>query len=169
MVDLQKLAREKQLIQLRMSVSLDVQRILKHTLGIAHDTLLTVDEVLDELQKHFKNQRNEALRRRELLCCKQKEGETFSDFYERLKDLAEEVDLCSDDPVTCAEAQLKMILLMGVKDEELVQRLISLHADASLQEMVTCYRSFEATKDAASAIHSSPSQLCAVSSYKRKQ
>ncbi|ROT75198.1 putative uncharacterized protein K02A2.6-like [Penaeus vannamei] len=62
-----------------------------------------------------------------------------------------------------------MILLMGVKDEELVQRLISMHTDASLQEMVTCCRSFEATKDAASAIHSSPSQLCAVSSYKRKQ
>jgi len=169
MVDLQKLAREKQLIQLRMSVSLDVQRTLEHTLGIAHDTSLTVDEVLDELQKHFKNQRNEALRRRELLCCKQKEGETFSDFYVRLKDLAEEVDLCSGDPVTCAEAQLKMILLMGVKNEELVQHLISMHADASLQEMVTCCRSFEATKDAASAIHSSPSQLCAVSSYKRKQ
>ncbi|XP_069985567.1 uncharacterized protein [Penaeus vannamei] len=169
MVDLQKLAREKQLIQLRMSVSLDVQRTLEHTLGIAHDTSLTVDQVLNELQKHFKNQRNEALRRRELLCCKQKEGETFSDFYVRLKDLPEEVDLCSGDPVTCAEAQLKMILLMGVKDEELVQHLISTHADASLQEMVTCCRSFEATKDAASAIHSSPSQLCAVSSYKKKQ
>ncbi|ROT77061.1 hypothetical protein C7M84_004316 [Penaeus vannamei] len=154
MVDLQ-LAREKQLIQLRMSVFLD-------TLGIAHDTSLTVDEVLDELQTHFKNQRNEALRR-QLLCCKQKEGETFSD-------LAEEVNLCSGDPVTCVEAQLKMYLLMRVKYEELVQHLISLHADVSLQDMVTYCRSFEATKDAVSAIHSSPSQLCAIISYqKRKQ
>ena len=103
MVDLQKLPREKQLIQLRMSVSLDMQRTLEHTLGIAPDTPLTVDEVLDKLQTHFKNLRNEALQRREFLSCKQKDGESFSDFYVRLKSLAEEVDLCSSDPVTCAE------------------------------------------------------------------
>ncbi|KAG0717395.1 hypothetical protein GWK47_008063 [Chionoecetes opilio] len=64
----QRLPRHKQLIQLRMAVSLDVQRILEHTIGIAPDTSLTVTEVLDTLQSHFKSQRNEALRRRELLC-----------------------------------------------------------------------------------------------------
>ena len=167
MFDLQRLSREKQLIQLRMSVLLDVQRILEHTLGIAPDTSLTVNEVLDELQSHFKGQHNEAFRRRELLRCRQTHGEPFSDFYVQLKDLAEEVDLCSGNPVTCAEIQLKMVLLMGVREEELVRRLISLDTGASLQDVVTCCRSFEATQTAASAIHSSPSQLCALSSYKK--
>ncbi|KAG0727325.1 hypothetical protein GWK47_034889 [Chionoecetes opilio] len=64
MLDSQRLLRHKQLIQLRMAVSLDVQRILEHTLGIAPDTSLTVTEVLDTLKSHFKSQRNEALRRR---------------------------------------------------------------------------------------------------------
>lgn len=169
MVDLQKLPREKQLIQLRMSISLDVQKTLEHTLGIPPDTLWTVDQVLDALQSHYKSQRNEALRRRELLCCKQADGESFSHFYVRLKNLAEEVDLCSGDPLTCAEIQLKMVILMGLRDEELVQKLISMPAGASLQEVVTCCRSFEATRTAASAIHSSPSQVCQVSAYKQQK
>ena len=167
MFDPQRLSREKQLIQLRMSVSLDVQRILEHTLRIAPDTSLTVNEIHDELQFHFKGQRNEALRCRELLRCRQTDDESFSDFYVRLKSLVEEVDLCPGNPVTCTEIQLKMVLLMGVREEELVRRLISLDTGASLQDVVTCCRSFEATQTAASAIHSSPSQLCALSSYKK--
>ena len=151
-----------------MSVLLDVHRILEHTLRIEPDTSLTVNEVLDELQSHFKGQRNEALRRRELLRCSQTDGESFSDYYVRLKNLAEEVDLCSGNPVTCAEIQLKMILFMGVREEELVHRLISLDTDASLQDVVTCCRSFETTQTAAFANHSSPSQLCVLSSYKDK-
>ena len=87
-----------------------------------------MDEVLERLQSHFKSQRNEALRRRELLCCKQEAGETFSEFYVRLKNLAEEVDLCSGDPVTCAETQLKMVMLIDVRKEEFLQHLISLNA-----------------------------------------
>ena len=49
MIDLQRLHRQKQLIQLRILVALDVQLTLEHTLGIAPDTQLTVEEVLDEL------------------------------------------------------------------------------------------------------------------------
>ena len=112
MIDLPKLSPEKQLIQLRMAVSLDVQRILEHTLGIAPDSIHPVDEVLDALQAFFRASRNEALRRRELLCCKQATGEQFSNYYVRVKNLSDEVDLCTGDPVTCAETLLKMVLLM---------------------------------------------------------
>ncbi|XP_050705813.1 uncharacterized protein LOC126991118 [Eriocheir sinensis] len=159
MIDLQRLPREKQLIQLQMSVSLEVQRTLEHTLGIAPNTQLAVEKVLDVLQSHFKSQRNEALRRRELLCCKQAAGESFSDFYVRLKKLAEDVDLCSGDPVTCAETQLKMVLLMGIREKELVQRLISMDTGAPLRDVVTCCRSYEAARNTASAIQSSPMLL----------
>ena len=72
------------------------------------------------MQKHFRSLRNEALHRRELLSCKQEIGEMFMDYYARLKDLAE-VDLCSGDPATCTERQLQMIILTGVRDEELLQ------------------------------------------------
>lgn len=169
MIDLTNMTHAKQLIQLRTCISLDVQRLLEHTLGIPPDTQLSVTEVLDSLQSYFKTSRNEALRRRELLCCKQAEGETVNDFYVRLRNQAEEVDLCSGDPVTCSETQLKMVLLMGVRDEELVQRLLSLQAGSSLQDFVTCCRSYEAAKSTASAIHASPGQLYAVSSYKKNK
>ncbi|KAG0719861.1 hypothetical protein GWK47_049621 [Chionoecetes opilio] len=69
--------------------------------------------------------------------------------------------------MTCAEIQLKMVLFMGVRDKELIQPLISLDTGASLHDVVTCCRSFEATRNAASAIHSSPSQLRATSTYKK--
>lgn len=68
-----------------------------------------------------------------------------------------EVDLYSSDPVVCAGTQLKMVLLMGIKDK-LVQHLISLDANASLQIFVMCCRSYEATRTTASAFHASPSQ-----------
>ena len=169
MIDLSNMSKDKQLIQLRTCISLEVQKVLEHTLGIPPDTPLTVDQVLDRLQDHFKNLRNEAIRRRDLLCCRQTDGESFSDFYVRLKNLAEEVDLCSGGHITCAETQLKMVILMGVRDQELVQRLISLDTTASLQEFVTCCRSFEAARTTASAIHASPSQLRIVSTYKKDQ
>ncbi|KAG0714186.1 hypothetical protein GWK47_014602 [Chionoecetes opilio] len=69
--------------------------------------------------------------------------------------------------MTCTEIQLKIVLLMGVRDEELIQRLISLDTGASLQDVVTCCRSFEATCHTASVIYSSPSQLRVMSTYKK--
>ena len=65
--------------------------------------------------------------------------------------------------------QLKMILLMGVRDEDLLQKLLTLDATSSLTDFVTCCRSYEATREVASAIHSSPSQVHAVSTYKKNQ
>lgn len=46
---------------------------------------------------------------------KQAAGESSADYYTRLMDLADEVDFCIGNPKTCAEAQIKMILLMGVR------------------------------------------------------
>ncbi|KAK7067862.1 hypothetical protein SK128_002067, partial [Halocaridina rubra] len=56
-----KMLRENRLIQLWMCMSLDVQRILEHTLGIAPDTDLTLNDILDQLQSYTKCQHNEAL------------------------------------------------------------------------------------------------------------
>ncbi|XP_068222164.1 uncharacterized protein [Palaemon carinicauda] len=145
------------------------ERILEHTLDIPPNTDKTVEEVLDELQDHVKSLRNEALRRRELLSCKQFEGESFSDFYVRLKHIAEEVDVCPGNSSVCEETQMKMIILMGIRDGELVQKLISLEATASLQEVVNTCRSYEAARKATSAIRAPTSQLRVVSTYKKQK
>ncbi|KAK4310272.1 hypothetical protein Pmani_018151 [Petrolisthes manimaculis] len=111
--------------------------------------------------------RNEALRRRELLSCRQYEGESFEDFYVRLRRIAEEVDVCPGNSSTCHETQMKMIILMGIRDDELVQRLISLDSTAYLADVVTICRSYEAAKCATSAIRAPQDQLRAVSAYKK--
>ncbi|XP_068245365.1 uncharacterized protein [Palaemon carinicauda] len=69
-----------------------------------------MEEVLDTLQKHFRSLRNEAVRRRELLSCNQAVGESFTDYYARIKDLADEVDLCTGNPTSCTERQLQMLI-----------------------------------------------------------
>ena len=97
------------------------------------------------------------------------EGETFSDFYVRLKHIAEEIDVCPGSSSVCEETQLKMIILMGVRDEELTQKLISLDTTASLQDVVNACRSHEANKKATSAIRASSSRLCALSTYKKQK
>ncbi|XP_064083925.1 uncharacterized protein K02A2.6-like [Macrobrachium nipponense] len=62
-----------------------------------------------------------------------------------------------------------MVILMGVRDEELIQRLIPLQPSSTLAEFVTCCRSYESTRATASAIASAPSQVNAVSTYKKNQ
>lgn len=89
-----------------MCLSLETQRILEHTLNVPPDTDRSVDEVLNVLQEYIKNLRNKALRRRDLLSCKQREGESFNDFYVRLKHVAEEIDVCPGHSAACEETQL---------------------------------------------------------------
>ena len=71
MVDLSKMSREKQLIQMHMCLILNTQRLLEHTLRIPPNTDKSVDEVLNELQERITKSRNEALRRMDLFSCKQ--------------------------------------------------------------------------------------------------
>ena len=148
MVDLAMIPRQKPLIQLRMCLTLETQRVLEHTLNIPPNTDKTVEEVLDALQEHMKSLRNKAVRRREMLSCKQLESEPFSDFYIRLKHIPEELDVCLGGSSTCEETQLKMIILMGVRDEKLVEKLIDLESTASLQDVVNTCQSYEATRKA---------------------
>ena len=167
MVDLSALSLPKQLIQLRMCLSLETQRLLEHTLGVPPSTTRTVEEVLNVLQNHFKTQRNEALRRRDLLTCKQKDGESFDDYYVRLQSIAEEVDICPGKSNDCKETQLKMVLLMGVRDEELTQKIIALDSTTPLQAVVNVCRAHEATRTATSAIRAPTASIAKISKYRQ--
>lgn len=169
MSDLPKLPRPKQLIQLRVCLTLELQRILEHTLQVPPTTDKTVNEVLDVLQKHFKGLRNEVLRRKEFLSCKQFEGETCADFFIRLRRCAEEVPVCPGDPVTCEETQFKMIILMGLRDSDLVQKLLSLDPSLPLQSVMNACHAHEAARRTTSAINNPQQQVKAVSAYQKQK
>ncbi|XP_066974188.1 uncharacterized protein [Macrobrachium rosenbergii] len=144
---------------MRMWLALERQRILEHTLDITLDTGLSVNEVLDALQEHIKSLHNENLHCRELLTCKQLEGESFSDFYTRYKNIAEEVDVCPSTPSVCEQTKMKIIILMGIMDEELTEKLIALDTNASLQDIIDTCCTYEVTRKVTSAIVLRPLEL----------
>ena len=166
MVDIASLPRPKQLIHLRMCLSPETQRILEHTLQVPPDSTSSVTDVLNLLEKHIKDSSNEALRRRAFTSCRQATGESFADFFVRLKSLSEEVDVCKAHSKDCEEAWIKHGILTGVQDEELVQKIIALDASATLNDVVTLCRSYEATRTTASALRASPA-VRAVSQYRK--
>ncbi|XP_076032421.1 uncharacterized protein LOC143020148 [Oratosquilla oratoria] len=168
MAGVNRMPHDIQLMQLRSCLSLDVQALLRNSLDIPHDTPLSADGVLDRLQSHLRDSRAEALRRRDLFRCRQEYGEPFDDFYGRVKDKARELDLCAVGAAACAEAQMKTIILMGVRDEDLAQRISSLPTTATLQEVVTHCRSHESARETVSGRQDNP-QVRAVSAYKSVQ
>lgn len=119
------------------------------------------------LDKYYKAQTNEALRRRDLFSCRQEEGETFNDFYLRVKKLAEAVDICKGDGKGCEETQLKQIILMGVSGQDLVQELITITPTHSLDAVVQRCYAHEAARHTATAISSTEKSTRAVSRYKK--
>lgn len=116
----------KQLIQLCMFLSLDVQHVLEHKLHLPPDDTCSVDNVLQTLEEHIKGKTNKAVQVHELFSCIQNSGESFSDFYVRLKNAAEAVGICEVRDKSCEETQFKQVILMGSRDKELVQKLITI-------------------------------------------
>ena len=166
MIDLSTLTLPKQLIQLRMCLSPEMLHILRSRLGVPDDTSSSVDTVLDQLQGHVKDQTNEALRRRELFSCKQQVGEKFHEFYIRVTGLANAVDVCKGQDNTCFEMQMKQVIMMGIRDEKLIQELIPNIPTSSLDEVVQQCYAFEAARNTASVIVSPEKLVCATSRYK---
>lgn len=75
------------------------------------------------------------------------EDELYVDYYVLLRGFADEVNVCSGHSSVCGETQLKMVILMGVRNEELVLHIISLVVSCSIQEVKICWF-YEATKSA---------------------
>uniref|UniRef100_A0A0P4VQ24 RNA-directed DNA polymerase n=2 Tax=Scylla olivacea TaxID=85551 RepID=A0A0P4VQ24_SCYOL len=169
MVDLQKQPQPKQLIQLRACLSSELRRTLEVSLGVPPGSTLSLTEVLERLHEHVKGQRNEALRRLSFFQCRQAEGEKFNDFYVRLKDASDEIDLCKAHNPACVETQMKHAVLMGVRDEETRQRLLETPPDATLEKVLTVCKSREAAETTSHELRPLQSSTCAVSAYKKKK
>ena len=168
MIDLPSMALPKQRIQLRMCLTLETQRALEHTLQVPPTSPKPVNEVLDILQAHFRDSNNEALRRRAFTSCRQAKGEPFSDFFVKLKGLAEEIDVCKAHHLDCEEAWMKHGILTGVNDEELVTKIVSMDPTSTLADVITVCRAHEAARSATSALRA-PSSLFTVSTYKQSK
>ena len=139
--------------------------ILHYRLQIPDDDSTPIENIITTLDEHFKAQTNEALRRRELFSCRQMIGERFNEFYVRVKTLAEAVEVCTGGHADCESTQLKQVILMGVSDQELVQKLIDVVPTHTLDQVVQHCYAYEAARRKASAITSPSTAARAVSSY----
>ncbi|XP_045112533.1 uncharacterized protein LOC123505380 [Portunus trituberculatus] len=167
MTDLTTLPLSKRHIQLRACLSPEVLHTLHYRLQIPQDDSTPIEDLLTTLDSYFKAQTNEALRRRELFSCRQSVGEQFNEFFVRVKNLVEAVDVCKGGNTDCEEMQMKQVILMGVIDQELVQELIGIIPTHSLDKVVQHCYAFEAARRTANAITSPAQALCAVSRYKK--
>lgn len=84
----------------------------------------------------------------------------------RIGHIAEEIDVCPGKFLCCEETQLKTVILVGVCDEELLLKLLTLDTTPSLQDIVNTRRAHEATKSTTSAIRAKKPQVKTVSTYK---
>lgn len=169
MTDLEGMDLKKQYVQLRLSLSNEVVHILRYRLRLPQDDSTPINDVLDKLDSHFRAQTNEALRRRDLFSCKQEVGEPFNDFFVRVKTLAEAVEICKGCNDECEQTQLKHVLLMGLRDEELVEDLISIIPTKTLDEVVAQCYAHEAARHTATAISSNSQTVRATSKYKKEK
>lgn len=167
MTDLPTLSLSKRHIQLRTCLTPAVLHTLHYRLQVSQDDTTPIDDVLNTLDKHFKAQTNEALRRRELFSCRQEVGERFNEFFVRVKNLAEAVDVCKGGDKDCEETQIKQVILMGVSDQELIQELIGIIPTNSLDKVVQHCYAYEAAKRTATAITCPSKSASAVSKYKK--
>ena len=168
-IDLHTLPQQKQFAVLRLCLDDEVLRVLDHTLGVKPDSTLPVDDIVSRVITHIKDQRNESLRRLEFTNCKQHPGETFEAFWVRLKQIADDVDLCKGND--CVDNQLKHAIIVGLRDNDTVQHLLRLKADTLLSEVLTAVRSREAAQRTSNAIQVeyrlADGTVNAISTYKK--
>ena len=171
LIDLHKFTQPKQFAVLRLCLDDEVLRVLDHTLGVKPDSTIPVEDIIQKIISHIKDERNESLRRLEFTNCKQQPGETFDAFWVRLKQIANDIDLCKGSD--CVDNQLKHAILIGLRDNDTVQHLLRLKVNTSLTEVLTAVRSREAAQKTSDAIHvnykSASGTLNAVSTYKKNK
>jgi hypothetical protein len=98
-----------------------MQNVVEVVLNIAPNGPETPADILDRIQAHIRSKRNVALDRVEFELCRQEDGETFDDFYIRLKQCADSAELCA----TCIDQRMATRIMSGIRDQEVRKRLLA--------------------------------------------
>ncbi|XP_068208313.1 uncharacterized protein [Palaemon carinicauda] len=115
-----------------------LQRV-RHAVEIPLDTALSLNEIIEQIKKYLKDQRNVAVDRYKLVRRKQDAGESFDDFLVDLRERAEDAnlaDMTSDEWITT-------LIVSGVRDEETRQELLSKKPTLSLADTISLCRNHE--------------------------
>ena len=130
---------ENQAAHLRSCISMKTQDHLRIFMSMGADA--RYDEILDMLEEYFTGQSNVTSRRVEFSTCKQKQGESFEEFFVRLSLLQEDSDPCQH----CQEEQLVTRVIAGIGDSELRQKLLRLR-DPKVAEVKELCKAWELSR-----------------------
>ena len=142
MVRLPEMPLDRQQGILRSCLSPEMHEELVYGMGIPDETPMTVDQILLAMRQFIRNKKNVSLDRFEFHSCKQQEGETVNHFYIRLKRLAEDAELCAN----CCDDQITSALTVGLNDQSIRMKLLSLQKFPRLEDAIKLCRSEEAAK-----------------------
>ena len=99
----------------RSCLTEDMRQHLKCAIEIdANDDEVSVNAILDEIQKHLRQKRNIAIDRVAFENRKQEEGESFDQYYVALKKLATESSLCEQ----CVDSRLVTKIMAGISNHK---------------------------------------------------
>ena len=99
----------------------------------------TINDILDQIQKYLRDQRNVALDRVEFEGRKQQVGENFDSFYMHLRKIAENADLCKH----CFDTRLTTRIISGILSGETRRKLMEKLTFSTLKEAIEICRSAE--------------------------
>eukprot|EP00094_Tigriopus_californicus_P010955 TCALIF_10569-PA protein Name:"Similar to gag-pol Gag-Pol polyprotein (Walleye dermal sarcoma virus)" AED:0.25 eAED:0.27 QI:80/0/0/1/0/0/8/0/1134 len=108
----------------RGCLATDTLNLLDQFLDIEDD--MSVEEVLNKLEKHFRDSVSLFRRRFDFYSCSQKHGEPFSDFFVRLKFLGSVAELNNIN----YEDQLATRIVLAIQGQDLQRELLQLETPA---------------------------------------
>lgn len=124
---------------LRQALGLPMQRIVEIALNIRADGPETPNEILDRIYTYLRSKRNVALDRVEFEKCTQQSGESFDDFYIRLKRIADCAQLCN----ACLDQRMTTRIMSGIRDSDVRKKLMSLTPFPDMVQALNLCRSNE--------------------------
>ncbi len=141
--------------------------IIEYSLGInPKQPHKNVNEILDDLQTFFREERNLAVDRRGYFTRTQKEGETFREFYYALERLSRNACLhrkCDNEE--CRQDLLVTMIMLGVKNENARKELMKIQPFPDLKKALATCSTEENTEDNTDRI--ARKDINRISAYKR--
>ncbi|PAA68329.1 hypothetical protein BOX15_Mlig030097g1 [Macrostomum lignano] len=157
------------LFALRQCLSMETLRVVDSLPHLTEENKNDTGEIIKALELFITGQRNEIFERREFWLRNQMEGESFSDWYVAIKEMASRCNFercCGK----CAECQIRDKIVMGLRDHSTVEKLLEEGSELTLERAKTICESMESSKKNCTAMKGETSTISAVrrvSSYKK--
>ena len=122
-------------------------------------------DVIFRIQDYVKQQTNESVRRLKFSQVKQEQGESFSNFFIRLQEAAQLVDLCKGKD--CVKHQIRHAIVVGVQDEKLRKDILEMDSASTLEQVAQACEVYESVQEFSKEIEPSQASVFAMSAYKK--